>query len=417
MFREKAVLGAWLIALLFGLPVLTQDISVLAENNPEDLVVEGNAVLIIENSQYVHKGNVIVRENGTLIVKNSRFVIEQSLGERYEVGVYDNASLRIENSEIGNVNNYPIIASYNSSFVHIANSTFTFRLSNVMEAYGESKVLVENVRAAGSLEIHTYDSSNVSLGNAELYLVAAYENSTVSVRDSLIEHDIWCRDSSRLVLHHSTVSAEGIGGFLIAEDSTDVTISDSSRVEYYLDANDLSRILVENAYVRWLQLSGPSNVQVTNNSTIDGLSISFSQGQTSISNFKSGYIGRNEMFEPATRLNFTIIDSRIGDVDLKVAGNSHIFVKDSEISTISLSGYASATVYNSQVDILYCSKSSFVLVWNSRIAHPIQGEEEATVLYYSTVDMGIFNLMIIVFLMISVICTVLAVFLLKKRHQ
>lgn len=343
--------------------------------------------------------------------------MEQSLHERYEVILYNNAKLRIENSEIDSVVHYPLMISFNSSQVYVISSTFVFEYSNVIEAYGKSKVSVENVGAVGSLEINLYDSSNVSVKNSELYFVAKYENSTALVINSLIKHDEWCRDSSRLVLNNSTISAEGIAGFLIVEDSSNILISNFSRIEDYLAANDLSRITIDNAYVHWLQLSESSKIEVTNKSTINGLSISFSGGQTLISNLKPGYLSKNEMYEHRMGLNFTVITSKINTIDLEIGGNSSVFVKDSEISKINLSSCGCAVIQHSQIDISYCNMHSFALIWNSRITYPIQGEQKATVLYFSTVDISVFNSIITAFIVISIACVITVITFLKKHKH
>lgn len=415
-FVKKTIFWAYFITLFWGFFKVGVDISVLTENDSEDLIVEGNDVLVINNTLYIQKGNVIIRENGILVIRNSRFIMEQSLHERYKVILYNNAKLRIENSEIDSVVHYPLIVSFNSSQVYVINSTFIFEHSNVIKAYGESKVSLENVRAVGYLEINLYDFSNISVKNSELYFVATYGNSTALVINSLIKHDIWCRDSSRLVLYNSTISAEGIAGFLIAEDSSNILISNFSRIEGSLTAKDLSRISIDNAYVRWLQLSKSSNVKVTNNSTINGLSISFSGGQTIISNLKPGYIFKNKIYEHRTGLNFTVITSKIININLKIGGSSFIFIKDSQISTISLASYSSAVIYNSQIDIIYCSMHSFVLIWNSRITYPVQGDHKAMVLYFSTVDISVFNLIITAFIAISIVY-VITVIIFLKRHK
>jgi len=69
--------------------------------NKEALVLSGNDSLEIISSHYIQNNNIILRDNATLLIRNSSFEHRHDHSFQYQLRAYDNASVIIENSEIG----------------------------------------------------------------------------------------------------------------------------------------------------------------------------------------------------------------------------------------------------------------------------------------------------------------------------
>ena len=69
--------------------------------NRKEILLSGNDSLEVTNSQYTQKHNITLRDNATLIIRNSSFEHRHDHSFQYQLRAYDNASVIIENSEIG----------------------------------------------------------------------------------------------------------------------------------------------------------------------------------------------------------------------------------------------------------------------------------------------------------------------------
>jgi len=63
-----------------------------------DITLNGNEILLIENTTYTNKGNITLYDNSQLIIRNSTFNFEQDYHEQYKIILSSSSSLEIDNS-------------------------------------------------------------------------------------------------------------------------------------------------------------------------------------------------------------------------------------------------------------------------------------------------------------------------------
>ncbi len=63
-----------------------------------DITLNGDEILLVENTTYTNKGNITLYDNSQLIIRNSTFNFEQDYHEQYQIILHDNSSFEIDNS-------------------------------------------------------------------------------------------------------------------------------------------------------------------------------------------------------------------------------------------------------------------------------------------------------------------------------
>ncbi len=65
-----------------------------------DITLNGDEILLIDNTTYTNKGNITLYDNSQLIIRNSTFNFEQDYHEQYQIILHSSSSLEIDNSTL-----------------------------------------------------------------------------------------------------------------------------------------------------------------------------------------------------------------------------------------------------------------------------------------------------------------------------
>jgi hypothetical protein len=198
-------------------------------------------------------------------------------------------------------------------------------------------------------------------------------------------HGSSCKQYATVILKHSN-SKE----WLSVEGSSNLIATEDSSLEM-LWPHDSSDIRINNSYVNTVEPSGSPKILLVNNSRINHFEIDLPSGYSIIHGLREGYIENYTLYKDERIWpNISIYKSSVESFDLSVGSSSNLFLEDSSISNLILSKYGSATVYNSEIEIVYCDSNSLVILWNSRTELPVQSQNGAIVRYFSTVSFNLF---------------------------
>ncbi len=153
---------------------------------------------------------------------------------------------------------------------------------------------------------------------------------------------------------------------------------------------------INDSHVNGISPSDSSNILLTNGSSVNVFEISVQSGYSRIFDLREGRMKNYTIHQERTGPSINISDSSVNHFNLYVGSNSHLFIEDSRVSTVSVLSYGSVTIRNSAVELVYCDANSLVTVWNSKTSLPIQSEPNATIRHFSTVSLNLFYTAVVI---------------------
>lgn len=362
-----------------------------------DIIVASNEVLVIDSTEYRQNGNVLVMGNGNLTIINSGFSMTAEM--RTYITLTDNATLKAVNSELTSQVHILHFRCYNNSRVSFENTTFGFWGSTVIEMWGNSTAFFEESSQKKWVQVETHDTATVAVKNSTIAMIECSASSTLFLQNSYVTKGSSCTESATLTLKHSSFQS-----WLYVEDSAKLVATENSTIGT-LWPLDSSNVTINDSHVSYISPSDSSNILLTNGSSVNILTINMQSGYSRISDLRNGHIKNYTIHQERTDLNVNILESSVNSFDLKVGSNSHLFLEDSGIYTLSVSSFGSATVYNSEVKLVYCDDNSLLIMWNSKASLPIQSQPNATVKYFSTVSLTLFYTVVAIATVLAIALT------------
>lgn len=258
------------------------------------------------------------------------------------------------------------------------------------------------------VQVETHDTATVAVKNSTIAMIECSASSTVFLQNSHVTKGSSCIGSATLTLKHSSFQS-----WLHVEDSAKLVATENSTIGT-LWPLDSSNVAINDSHVNYISPSDSSNILLTNGSSVNILTINMQSGYSRIFDLRNGHIKNYTIHQERTDLNINILESSVNRFDLNVGSNSHLFLEDSGINTLSISSFGSATVYNSEVELVYCDDNSLVIMWNSKTSLPIQSRPNATVRYFSTVFLNLFYTVVAI---ATVLAIALIVAIVKMRGR
>lgn len=372
-----------------------------------DIIVASDDVLVINSTEYWQDGSVLVMGNGNLTIVNSKFTMTAE--NRTYITLTDNGVLEVVSSELTSEVHVLHFRCYNNSRISFVNTTFTFWGSTVIEMWGNSTAFFENSSQKEWVQVETHDVATVAVENSTIAMIGCSDFSTLFLRNSNVTKGSSCMGSSTLTLKHSNFQS-----WLNVEDSAKLVASEQSTMGT-LWPHDFSNVTINDSHVNVISPSGSSNILLTNGSSVNIFEISVQSGYSRIFDLREGRMKNYTIHQERTGVNINILDSSVNHFNLDVGSNSHLFLEDSGVSTVSVLSYGSVTIRNSEVELVYCDDNSLVTMWNSKTSLPIQSEPNATVRYFSTVSLNSFYIAVVIAaaLAIALIIAIVMVIMLR----
>lgn len=353
-----------------------------------DIIVASNEVLVIDSTEYWQDGNVLVMGNGNLTIVNSKF--SMTAENRTCITLTDNGILEVMSSELTSEVHVLHFRCYNNSRISFANTTFSFWGATVVEMWRNSTAFFENSSQKEWVQVETHDAATVAVKNSTIAMIKCSAFSTVFLQNSDVTKGSSCIGSATLTLKHSSFQS-----WLYVEDSAKLVTSEQSTIGI-LWPLDFSNVTINDSHVNAISPSDSSNILLTNGSSVNIFTISVQSGYSRIFDLRDGRMKNYTIHQERTGLTINISESSVNHFNLNVGSNSHLFLEDSRVSTLSVSSYGSITIYNSEVELVYCDDNSLVIMWNSKTSLPIQSQPNATVRYFSTVSLNLFYTAVVI---------------------
>ena len=138
-----------------------------------DLIISGQERVVIENTEYIQTGNILVNETGTLILRNATLILTQPASHQYDIRFYDNSYFESINSTIIGTESSEggyYMFMYDNSIANISESTFEYP-AVLLDARGDNVIV----------EIQNSNIDYINIGS----------NSIVNINNTIIDVHIW----------------------------------------------------------------------------------------------------------------------------------------------------------------------------------------------------------------------------------
>lgn len=158
------------------------------ETHEGDIVLTGNQVLIIADTEYTQTGNIFVRDQAKLSIKNSTIIFNQRYHEEFAIYVQNNAVLELNNSTITTgilpEENYEIkvwgfrFNDFQGEFCDLKAGLKDFwHFQN-----GSYDITLENTNIVGDMGLHCDSPSEITVRNSRFFQLGCQCLSTISLR-------------------------------------------------------------------------------------------------------------------------------------------------------------------------------------------------------------------------------------------
>lgn len=198
------------------------------------ITVQDTSTLIIQNSKFtampIYRDSIVLKDQSNLIVTNTTMISKSQTSKRCKFLIYNDAEVNITHSELQR--RWEIVA-YNNSAIHVNNTTTQHIF------YGADTASLNGVI--------TYDTSTAEIENSTIESIFVSDNSTVSIRNSVVKQ----------------VRMESMRSRNTQADNATVDIV-CSTVEYINALDGVPTLYVENSTVTWrANFLASSSVQFT----------------------------------------------------------------------------------------------------------------------------------------------------------
>jgi len=349
--REKMLITLTaLLSITLVIVLVSNPMPVKAQENG-DLIVSGNSVVIINQTEYECRGRVIVKDNGTLIISECEFVFNTSSPGIF---VMDNGTLIIDHSDIDSIQAvYPVIV--NSSAHLQVRSSRLFKLSafhttqNAMVSISESQLYISNdliisgssnVAISDSMvscAVTCYDEANITFKNVDRVPQISIYDSVVGSLESLSLDMLQIEGSIVIRGTHLTISQLSISGGSIRLNSSNIYTASLTMGNMTLEHSEAS-------YVKLL--SSGCSLSVIRSTISNGIYIPVYELDHLTVKVRSGYIEEWHSIENIFGVGVTptvfIYHSNIESWMFEVSDNAILEVFNS--SGVKIYGHGKSTI-------------------------------------------------------------------------
>ena len=405
-----------------------------------ELVVQGQEILIINDTNFVQLGNVTVKDNGSLIIANSRFSMSAYIWTYMKTK--DNGSLTVLDSELTSQTNVLSIHSYDNSRMIFQRVFFSFYASTVIDLSNNSTATITDSRQNGSIQLEPYDNTTLEVENSSIGMLLSSGQPTISFSNVNMTSGSNCKGQTNLTMNHAHLQE-----WLSMEESSSLVCEDSTLDMLW--SYGTSNLVISDSYVKWIQpsefsslkisgcnslwisapdstnltidscdasleISGSSRTQLSN-STVTHFNIALPDGFTSrISGLRNGYLENYAFYINEEVLTFNISKCSVESFELV---SRSLILEDSKISELTVPSYGAVVILNSDILDMNCHSHSYTILWNSRAAK-INADPLATIRYASTVSSDLLYITIgVSIILASVLSTAIVMSRRNRRYQ
>jgi len=236
-----------------------------------DIIIENDETFEIRDCEFAMTGSIIARDNGTLIIRNATLIMtEYDLFRSYNITIKNQANLTVIDSilETESVSKNDIYF-FDSAVVGIRNVTIDTGV--YLNSYNNSLVTVSDSTLVSGYIVNIfriYGNSSVHIMNSHFswpsYPVT-YDDSSLWVSDTILDHKIFSYDSSRVTVQHCIMDT-----YMDCYDHSSIVISDGSILKGGIVCNDDVSVEIWNSISEDITTYGQSSAKVYY-STIGGL--------------------------------------------------------------------------------------------------------------------------------------------------
>jgi len=336
------------------------------------LTVTGDRVYHIVNTEVELSESIVIEGNATLLIENSNITFIQS--KNYEFGI------SLQNPANGN----PRLIIRNATL----DSKKTFRVS----LYGNSTGEFDSVSLKRDLDLH--DSSTVNVfGRSTIYYIRAYDRSNVNVIGSNayylyaydeVHMDIFASEVNRVEAHDTAevdVSVSTVKYSVRAYDSSHVLMMSKSSVYGNILSEESSSILFLNSVLSKLECEtyDYGNVSLVNSTVLSSkLSSTFSLNGTSTLYIDSSMV-IDASFEVYENSTVTVRNSNLTSVYARSFENSLINVLNSSINWLLECEGSSSCLAEASSFVIASGKGSSTLSFNNCKIAVLRGFETSNI--------------------------------------
>jgi hypothetical protein len=348
-YQKVIIFFALVLGLFFfsPLPGIRFNILVVADTTTHegDIVIGDAETFIIQDCEFIQKGNVVVKDTAKLIIKNAFLEFNATYPYQYNVTISDSAELIVNSGGITSIN--PPYPQFELYMMQKANATLNDAYINGrIWSYDSSLITGNKVQLFGSLQSH---NNTVSL----------FENSYFIYGGPMV-----ARDHSRLDVKKSSAGQIRI----LCSDYASITLEDvySSVIELMFKGNSIATLpslsgfcqywnVHENATiteVEWNVTLKKTRVDSWDLYLYDSVSVTVQDCE----NLQAYCFGTSRLTLERTTLFKNHFHDRSSGIirktivkfySLLLTDNSSVLVRDSEIGWVRARNYASVTIKNS----------------------------------------------------------------------
>jgi len=241
----------------------------------EDLLVHNNQTFTIENSEFlITNGTITVEDTSTLIIRNSKFTTNPSWNaEGKSIVLMNQANLIIMNTTVIFIHpqgdfNCEIIVQ-NDAEANITHSTF----QNLVYIRGSENSVIHVNNSTITSEafwtksgVATHDNATAEIDNSNMSLTVVRENSTASIKNSVVELlKTWEDPPDKTTIKIAASKIDQLEAF----GSTKICVEDSTVT--HMNAHSNAEILFVDCHVGRFETHGNPKVVVGWNLPLFGL--------------------------------------------------------------------------------------------------------------------------------------------------
>ena len=308
-----------------------------------DITLNGNEILLIENTTYTNKGNITLYDNSQLTIRNSTFNFEQEYHEQYRIILQDNSSLEIDNSILASSQRFLVPLSGNSKVTVDSSVTLNEALGWEIGAIFQPN------------DNSTFSCNNSSIDLlGDMYSYSDSTKATISVQDSTIQ---------QLSFHfplNSTVNLQDfrkglIQNFQLLKSNTnlpyDLLISNTT-IEGSVTAwvKDNAQATFTSCELFQIAIDEQASVSFID-SKVEQLVPRFNDVTVALDNLAIGFVNSlNLDLSGVNSFILNITNSDIGGYYIRIHEGSNVQIDNSHITTLRPDGDSITTINNSTID-------------------------------------------------------------------
>ena len=308
-----------------------------------DITLNGDEILLIENTTYTNKGNITLNDNSQIIIRNSTFNFEQDYHEQYRIILHASSSLEIDNSTLTSSQRF-LVPLFGNSKVTVNSSI----LLNETLRWKRGAIFQPNNNSTFSCNYSYLDCVG------DMYSYSASTKATISIQNSTMQS---------LAFHfplNSTVNLQDFQKGLIQDlqllkSNTglpyDLLISNTTiENEFNVWIKDNAQVTFTNCELSQVAIDDQASVSFVD-SSVDQLLPRFNNVTVTLNNLAIGFVDSLTLdLSGSNAFILNVTNSYIGGYYIRIHQGSNVEIANSHIAVLRPDGDSITTINNSTID-------------------------------------------------------------------